>query len=469
MAARFALLSGEQIEAIHQASLAILAEVGVVLRHPVGQSLLLDHGGRLQGGRLVLSPEMIQASLRTCPHSVRLRGREGEVVLGDGDLHPHNLGGARAVLDTPDGEPRPATADDVARSARLLDALPEVHSLTPLYTPTDVPSPLLAAASFERTLQHTRKPIQSPGLQTAEEAALIAEITRVVLGEGPVVVAAVSPVSPLSFPDDAVAAILEVCRQGLAFAPLPCPILGATAPLTIAGALAQQNAEVLAGIVLAQLAAPGIPCVYHGRISAMNMRTGDSVWGCPEVGLASAATVQLAHRYSLPVNVVGLSTSVYPPDLQNGAERTQNALLAALAGADEISGVGEIAGGVVSGPAQIVADNEILRSVRRIVCGVAVSPETVAGDVVARVMDGDRNFLAERHTLDHLQRGEAWLPELSVQEARWEAWREAGGPTLIQRAAAEAERLMAEHEVPPLPDHQAREVAAILASVELRA
>jgi trimethylamine--corrinoid protein Co-methyltransferase len=469
MTARLALLSDRQLEDIHQGALAILDEVGVVLSHPAGKALLIEHGGRESRGRIVLSPDLVESRLRACPAAVDLRGRGGAITLGDGRLHPHNLGGARAVLDRPDAEPRPATSDDLGRSTRLLDALLEVHSVTALYTPTDVPPARLAAVMFARTLENTLKPVQAPGLQTGEEAALIGEMSRIVLGEGPQTVASVSPVSPLSFPDDAVAAILEICRQGLAFAPLPCPILGATAPLTLAGALAQQHAEVLAAITLAQLAAPGTPCVYHGRISAMNMRTGDSVWGCPEVGLASAATVQLAHRSHLPVNVYGLCTSVYSFDLQSGHERTMNALLPALAGADELSGVGELAGGVASSPAQIVADHEILRAVVRTVKGLSADPGEIAVDLVAHVMDGDRNFLAERRTVQHLRSGEVWLPELSVQEARWEAWREAGGPTLAERARVEAERLLAEHEVPPLPEDQARELDRIVESIEVPA
>jgi trimethylamine:corrinoid methyltransferase-like protein len=101
--------------------------------------------------------------------------------------------------------------------------------------------------------------------------------------------------------------------------------------------------------------------------------------------------------------------------------------------------------------------------------GLSADPGEIAVDLVAHVMDGDRNFLAERRTVQHLRSGEVWLPELSVQEARWEAWREAGGPTLAERARVEAERLLAEHEVPPLPEDQARELDRIVESIEVPA
>ena len=163
-----------------------------------------------------------------------------------------------------------------------------------------------------------------------------------------------------------------MARLGLPFGPLPCPQVGATAPMTLAGALALQNAENLAAIVLAQLVRPGLPIIYCGRLAVMDMRTIAPLWGNPETGLISAATVQLGHRYGLPVNVYGLCTTAYDLDMQNGYERAINAALPALAGADELSGIGEMGGGVLSCPAQMVIDDEIAGAVQRLrrrLCG----------------------------------------------------------------------------------------------------
>jgi trimethylamine--corrinoid protein Co-methyltransferase len=134
----------------------------------------------------------------------------------------------------------------------------------------------------------------------------------------------------------------------------------------IAGALAQQNAEVLAALVLAQLVRPGLPMIYCGRLAMMEPRTGLSVWGGAELGLASAATVQLGHRYGLPVNVYGFSTNAHSHDVQDGFERGLNAILPALAGADELSGIGEMEAGVMGSYAQMVIDNELAGSVLRL-------------------------------------------------------------------------------------------------------
>ena len=228
---------------------------------------------------------------------------------------------------------------------------------------------------------------------------------------------ALSPVSPLTIPDHEALAILEIARLGIGFAPLPCPTAGTTAPFTIAGAVAQQNAEVLSALVLAQLANPGLPVIYCGRLAMMEPRTGLSVWGGVELGLASAVTVQIGHYYGLPVNVYGFSTNAHTLDAQDGFERALNAALPALAGSDELSGIGEMDAGVMGSFAQMVADNEFASSILRLRQGVGADQEALAVDVIAAAMQGTRNFLGQRHTMQPPQSwraaphppGRAWL------------------------------------------------------------
>jgi trimethylamine--corrinoid protein Co-methyltransferase len=315
---------------------------------------------------------------------------------------------------------------------------------------------------FDQTVRHTLKPINGPGVQTRAEVRRLAEMMRVVLGDTPSVSLSVSPISPLTFPPGIVQAMAEVARQGLPFGALPCPSLGATAPMSLAGGLAQQNAEVLASIVLVQLLAPGLPVIYFGRLAVLNMHSGAPMWGNPEIGLAAAATVQIGHHYGLPVNVYGLAGNGYAVDIQDGYERALNALVPALAGADELSGVGEMAGGIFSSDVQMVIDNEIIGMVQRIRRGMAVDEDTLAVEVIAEVMDSTRNFLAEPHTVKYLRAGEVWQGRLGIHATGWEAWRDAGKPTVVERAQREAERILAAHQVPPLPEDQARALDEIM-------
>jgi len=223
--------------------------------------------------------------------------------------------------------------------------------------------------------------------------------------------------------------------------------------MSIAGALAQQNAEVLASIVLAQLVCPGLPVSYKGRLSVMDPFTALSVWGSPELGLISAGTVEIGHYYNLPVDVYGLSTNSHTLDTQNGYERAFSALVPVLAGADEISGVGELDSGVHSCLTQMVIDDEILSSVQRIWRGSEVNDDALAVDVIAEVMRGPRNFLAESHTVKYLRRGELLRTRLAVRDD-WSEWEKAGHRSLVERAKEKVSELLAEHEVPPLTNEQ---------------
>ncbi len=460
------LLSSGDVEAIHEATLRILSETGIVLSHPEGREILTGFGARVKADRVLLPTELVEGMLAQCVGQVRLRGRGGSVkTLGDGGLHWHNLGGARDIYDHRTKKRRGAVLQDVSDSTLLLDALEGATTITPFYTPQDVPGSVMSLAMYRHALGYTVKPLQGPGLQTAAEARFLIRMAEVVGSAQEVLSLGISPVSPLTFPDDAVGAILEVARAGVVLTPLPCPTAGTTAPLSIAGALAQQNAEVLATIVLAQAARPGLPIVYCGRLAMMEPRSGISVWGGVELGLASAGTVAIGHRYGLPVNVYGFSTNSHVPDLQNGFERSLNATIPALAGADELSGIGEMEAGVMGSHAQMVIDSEIAASVRRLKRGFLVDEDTLAVEVIAAAMEGSRNFLTQRHTMRTLRAGELLSTKLAERRT-WESWEREGRENMAERAQAEAERILREHTVEPLLPEQERELDAILREAE---
>jgi trimethylamine--corrinoid protein Co-methyltransferase len=451
---KISLLSQPEIETIHQATMRVLSETGILLNHPQGVKTLLAAGARAEGGRLLIPPEVVEAAIKQCAKQVAISGRSGKtIVLGDGSLHWHNLGGARDVYDPAQGERRPAKVQDVIDSTRLLDALESVTAITPFFTPQDVPGELMAIAMYRHALPNTDKPLHGPGIQNASEVQYVIRLVEVIGSPTRMLSLSASPVSPLTYPDDIVGAIIEIARGRITFIPLPCPTAGTTAPLSISGALVQQNAEVLASLVLAQLVQPGLPIVYAGRLAMMEPRSGSSVWGGIELGLASAATVQIGHYYGLPVNVYGFSTNSHVLDIQNGYERAFNALLPALAGVDELSGIGEMEAGVIGSFAQMVCDNEIAASIRRLRNGFAVDEAALAVDVIAKVMRGDRNFLSQPHTRRYLRAGELYFTQLA-ERAPWETWDREGRKGMVDRAQVEAERILAEHQVPPLSTEQ---------------
>ncbi len=467
--AKFSVLSDEDVEAIHEATLRILGDIGILLTEPEGVEILTGSGASVQGDRLCLPPDLVEREIAKCPSTVTIYGRDGKaIVLGDGILCWHNLGGARDVYEPRTGQKRPAMVQDVCDSAKILDALENATTITPFFTPQDVPGPLMTLAMYRHTLPHTTKPVHGPGVQTADEVRYIVKMANVIGPPPEVLTLGISPISPLTFPDDIVRAIIETARNGIPLGPLPCPTAGATSPMSLAGSIAQQNAEVLASIALAQLVQPGLPIVYCGRLAMMEPRTGFSVWGGVELGLASAATVQVGHHYGLPVNVYGFSTNAHILDIQNGYERALNAVIPAIAGADELSGIGEMEAGVMGSYAQMVCDDEIAASVHRLRRLLQVDDDSLAVDVIGAVMDGERNFLIEEHTVRYLRAGEVFITRLADRRP-WEEWDQAGREGMGDRAQSEVEMLLAEHEVPSLTEDQEKALDEIMeeASSEL--
>ncbi len=459
-------LSPESIESLHCATLRILSETGIAVKHAGARDLLMSHGARIGKERILIPPDLVEKCIADAGRRVSISGRRGAVkTLGDGNLYFHNLGGARDVIEAGTGKKHVATVKDIVDSTRLLDALENCHTVTPFFTPQDVPGDLMSLAMYRHAIPNTVKPLQGPGVQYPAETRAAVRMAEVIGKPEEVLTLAVSPVSPLTIPDHEVDTIFEIARLGIAFGPLPCPTAGATAPMSIAGALAQQNAEVLMCLVLAQLIHPGLPMIYCGRLAMMEPRTGISVWGGVELALASAGTVQLGHRYGFAVNVYGFSTNAHSLDLQNGFERANNAMIPALAGADELSGIGEMEAGVSGSFAQMVVDNELAASILRARRGFEVNDDALAVELFDPVMDGSRNFLGQKHTMKYLRAGEVLMTKLH-ERGTWEAWEKAGHPELAKRAQVEAERILREHVVEPLEEKQERELDAILIAAE---
>jgi trimethylamine--corrinoid protein Co-methyltransferase len=319
-------------------------------------------------------------------------------------------------------------------------------------------------ASTQVMLRNTRKPVSAAAIEKPEDVPYVVEMAAACCGgmesfrQRPVMYISVSPVSPLIFTRDVARAIIAVAESGAPLTSLPAPTLGGTGPVTMAGALAQQHAEVLASFVIAAAARPGAPVVYCSRISSIDMRTALSSWGGPEVGMTGACAAQLAHRLRLPCDSYGLNSSSNLLDPQFGYERLANALVPAMAGVDILSGVG-MGGGLVGGLEIAVIDDELIGLVKHILAGLEVDEETLAYDVMAEVIPRDGVFLGEMHTVTHMRGGAVWMPRLSThgQKAAGGA-----GDGVVASARARAREILRTHQVEPLSDDVGRHLDEIM-------
>jgi trimethylamine--corrinoid protein Co-methyltransferase len=269
-----------------------------------------------------------------------------------------------------------------------------------------------------------------------------------------------SPSSPLTYDGHVCDVVIRGAEYGIPVDIVPCPITGGTAPLPLAGGLAQQNAELLAGVILIQTVDPSLPVQYSGRLSVLDLRSGRNLWGVPELGLVSAATVQIAHRYHMTADVYGVACDAAGWDMQNGVERMMTALLPALAGADNLSGIGGAWENAAS-LEMLIIDDEIYSDVFRIVRGIDVDEDRLAADIIDKVGPMG-TFLAQRHTMKYLREGEVRQPAIWDKRTRDKARAEGIRP--IQDVAREkARRILREHIPTPLDRDVDQDLARVVA------
>jgi trimethylamine--corrinoid protein Co-methyltransferase len=460
-------LSEDALDQIEDVAYRLLGEVGIALEHVRAQEMLHGVGCRIKGHRTFIPREAVEWALdNVTPHreNLNLDGTPA-FTFGDRQVRFHNGGGQPFTLDLDTGKRRPAMMQDLADVTRLLDAISNVDHITPLLGPQDVRPELLFIASTATVLRNTRKPVSAAAIDKPEDVPYVVEMAAACCGglerfrTSPNMSISVSPVSPLRFTANVSGAIIAVAQSGAPFHSLPAPTLGATGPVTMAGALAQQHAEILASFVIAAAAQPGAPVAYCSRISPIDLRTAISSWGMPEVGMTGACAAQLAHRLGLPCDAYGLCTSSDTLDPQFAYERLANALVPALAGVDILSGVGMGGGGLVGGPEIAVIDDEIISLIKHIVAGCEVNEATLAYDVMQEVIPRDGVFLAEMHTVRHVRQGALWIAELGIGR---DGTPDEAGRDLVTRARARAKEILRSHQVEPLPEDVRRHLDEIV-------
>jgi trimethylamine--corrinoid protein Co-methyltransferase len=466
---RLELLSQRQIQAIHDASLAILRDTGVVMDHDEALKLLADAGAQVDfhQQRVRLSESLVMEGVAQAGKQFVIYGRDPERVarFGHGDLVLMSSPGQYAWIDTRTGQRRQATIQDARDAILLGDALPNVTIVGSMAAPGEVPVAYRDVLLTAELVKGTTKPTRT-WIANGRTARYVMEIYRAVAGgeealrQRPMTEAFLEPISPLGLPRHGLDVLIEFARAGQAVSFGPMAMTSGTAPGTLAGTLAQENAEILAGIVISQLVCPGAPVTYGGIPHVMDPRTSICSFGSPEQSLMAAAMIEIARFYGFPVYVnVGL-TDAKVPDVQAGIEKGTSLLLAVLAGADTFGHAGICGTDHAGSLAWLLIDNEAMAYVKRIQRGFEVTDETLATGVVEAV--GPRgNFLAEEHTVRHLRK-EIWAPGPAWTRQSWDQWEADGKTSMGDRAVAEVQKILNSHRPEPIDEHLAREIDRIV-------
>ncbi|HEY5628410.1 MAG TPA: trimethylamine methyltransferase family protein [Candidatus Limnocylindrales bacterium] len=460
----------EAIEAIHEASLTVLDRVGVLVESPAAREVL-TRASCVEGakGRLRMPRSVVLDSVAACPSSFTLAARDADrsipVDADPGATFVHNMGGARDIIDAKTGASRRATMADQVRLTRVMHHMANLHSVTSLVQPDDVPHPLEPLYSYLVLAHETDKPVGGPGISFAFQAAFLRRMAIAVTGADgsdgryPVDLA-FSPVSPLQLGAEVSDALLATVRAGqVAVEILPCPAAGTTAPGSMAAAVATQNAEVLAGVVLTQAAAPGTPLYYGPRLSSINPRTGVVTSGPPETGVASIAATLLARKYGLACDCYGPTSDSVVVDAQFGYEHMANALLGLAARPRFLSGPGENQSGVGGSVEALVIDDEVLNYAFYALAPRPWDADALSVDAIVEGLESDFGFLATAHTRKYL-RSDFVRPLLSYRGGLGE-WASSGRSSVVDLAAEKAAAMIAN---PPvgLPDALLSELCGLI-------
>ncbi len=409
------LLSEDQVRSIHDTSLQLLGKVGVRVHHETVLRRLADAGAMVDAKGVARFPEsIVMHALSLVPRQYTLHGRDAQRVarFGVGDLNLMSSPGQAAWIDQQTSRSRPATVAD-ARSAILLgEALPNITIVGAMAQPAELPPHSRAAWLAAELVKGAAKPTRC-WVQNLAEARAVLEIYRTVAGGAealrrrPMTEAFLGPISPLQMPRDALDTVIEFVVAGQPITIGSMVMACGTAPATLAGAVAQDNAEILAGIVITQTLGPGTPILYGGIPHILDPRTTACSFGSPEQGLTAIAMTQLGRSYGLPVYVnVGLTDSCHL-DLQAGIEKAATLVQGALAGADLFGHAGICGADHGASLLSLATDDQVMQYVRRVVRGFDVTPCTLATGIIAGVGPGG-NFLAEEHTAANF-RNEIWL------------------------------------------------------------
>lgn len=449
---RFQLLTENDITKIHENSLRILEEIGVIFNHEPALEVFKKHGAKVEGKTVFIPKEMVAKALETTPSSFTLYSRNPERNVEFDTVKPHfcGPGGSAYIRDLDNGRRRSTKADfiNLIKLFQSLDLI-EMHHVP--CEMGDVDPDIRNKEVVYQAMKYSDKPIM-PFMYDYKEAKTIIEMASLPFGglesikNKPVILADPCTVTPLSYDDKAINALMAFAEYGQIQLINSLCMAGATAPATLAGNVSVQNAEILAGIVLTQAINPGCPIIYSASGSNADMRTGNLTVGSPEDALMSLINGQLAKFYNLPCRISGAINDSKCVDAQAAYESAINMMTTIMAGSNFIlHGAGILETYNTISLEKVITDYEVLGMISRLERGIEVNEDTLAFDVIKSV-GPQGQYLTEAHTFMNFRK-EHYMPFLSNRQtiAQWE---DAGSNGIEVAANAKWKQILEEYTAP---------------------
>jgi trimethylamine--corrinoid protein Co-methyltransferase len=450
------VLATDDVSAIHDATLQVMEEIGLRFDDPQALAIFEGHPDALvDGNRVRFRPRLVEWAINEAPGRFTLHARNPkyDVALGEGKVYYTGGFGATYVCDVAQQVYRDATLEDLRNYYTVGDYLENAHYLLMAFVPQDI-SPEFTelyaiAVQFDSTEKHIG--LSTPHAHFMDEILAVGRwVTESCGAAGPVFHWGMTANSPLTYSDEMTPKAIRCAEEGIPFRISCGPLAGATAPVTLAGTVVIQNAEILAGLTLCQLVQPGTPVIYGTFGGAMDMQSGKWASAGPEMALVNAATSQLCRMYDVPLGYgTGGIADARTPDVQAGLEKALTVLFTALTGVEVIHhGVsGNLAGAMANSLEQLVIDNEIAKMINQLLAGFDVTPDTLAVDVIKAVGPGG-HFLDQPHTISRFQQ-ELYMSPLLDRQYELE-WPDSMEEIMLGHASAKVRQILANHKPPSL-------------------
>lgn len=461
------ILTDDQIRRIHEASLTILADVGMVVPHAEMLARFADAGANVdfECERARIPVDIVMRLVGQAGRKFTIYGRDlsKKAVFGSGCRNYNSSAGQAFWIDQLGGERRYAEMADVAAAARFCDALEHINIVGAMADPHEIPVSYCCVEVLAAMLRNTNKPITSWFHDRASAKYLIEMIIALrgseqAAREYPLCYPLLEPISPLRFPFEGIDLLFETARLNMPVHVGPMAQMGLSAPATLAGTMAQENAEVLAGICVTQLVKPGMPVCYGGICHAFDMRSTQVIFAGPEQAIFGVAMTQMGKFYGLPVYInVGMNDSKRA-DAQAGLESGITLAMGASAGADIFGHLGIVGADQGASLEMLLLQDEIISYLKRMLKVVEVDDDLLGLDVIREIGPGG-TFIDHEHTVEHF-REQLWFPKL-LDRQYYQAWLDSGAESMEDRCRRRTEEILTEHTVEPLNTDLEREIDQI--------
>lgn len=456
------ILTEQQVEAIHRGTLDILEQTGIRFEHERALKLFEKNGCEVdfEKQRVKFPPGLVEESLRKTPSSWRWHARDpkNDVIVGGNTVYFGAFPGMQTVdLDT--WEPRTATKQEYADGVRVLDALDNVHMIhcyTPYFGFDGISEVMKMPESLAVRIENSSKVTFSAHSNDCEIFAI--RMAKVTGADYPCQCLLSSP--PLTYYADAPECVFRVIEAGLPIRMSVGDIYGATSPATIAGSTITVNAELIGGIVLAQLINPRQRIIVNDYSHPLNMRQGSPSFGSIGAALHRVVFNQMWRKYELPIYNLVSPTSSKEIDFQHGYEKGIGVALSAISGANIVNFIGSMYGEIAHHPVQAILDDDIAGMLGRFIEGVKVNDETLAIDLIENVGPIPGHYLNKEHTRKWWKK-EQFMPKVA-DRLTYPEWMDKGKKIALDHAKERMKKILAAHEPTPLTPEQKKEIENIL-------